>query len=260
MMRKKRLNRAGLAAAATLIAATALAGERPLKGGEIKAELIYHNYCSVCHGDRGDGDSRAKGSLVPPPKNFTTATYLTRDYIVGIVTNGKPGTAMMSWKTQLGPKEIEAVADYILTAFVGRTAPAAAAEGVSGTFAHGGRERDTPPPVDMSLPFPNGLKGDASKGEHFYMGNCATCHGRKGNGQGPRAYFIIPKPRNFLDEDARATFNRPALYAAVTMGKPGTEMPAWKYVLSDQEMANVAEFVFRRFIRADAGRPAQAGR
>ena len=252
-----RLRRAGLAAtSASLIAMTAMAGERPLKGGEIKPEVIYHDYCSVCHGDRGDGNSRAKGSLVPPPKDFTTATYLTREYIVGIVTNGKPGTAMVSWKTQLNAKEIEAVADYILASFVGKSPPAApSAPGISGTYAHGGRGRDAVPAAapDMALPLPNGLKGDVAKGERFYLANCATCHGRTGDGQGPRAYFINPRPRNFLAEESRATFNRPALYAAVAMGKVGTEMPAWKYVLTEQEMANVAEFVFRRFIRADAG-------
>jgi mono/diheme cytochrome c family protein len=81
------------------------------------------------------------------------------------------------------------------------------------------------------------------------MENCATCHGAKGDGKGPRAYFINPKPRNFLEPASRDMFNRPALYAAVSYGKVGTEMPAWKYVLSEQEMANVAEFVFRSFIQ-----------
>jgi len=243
--------------------APALAGERPLKGGEIKPEVIYHNYCSVCHGDRGDGNSRAKNSLVPPPRDFTKATNLTRDYIMGIVAEGKPGTAMVSWKSQLTPKEIEALADYMMATFVNKaTPPAPAAAGISGTQAHGGRERDVPAAaapvrVDMSLPLPSGLVGDAGKGEKFYMDNCATCHGRKGDGKGPRAYFINPKPRNFLDEASRNLFNRPALYAAVSMGKVGTEMPAWKFVLTEQEMANVAEFVFRRYINpgsANAGK------
>ena len=71
----------------------ALAGERPLKGGQIKPDVLYHNYCSVCHGDRGDGRSRARASLNPPPRDFSAATDLSRATMITIVTHGKGGTA-----------------------------------------------------------------------------------------------------------------------------------------------------------------------
>jgi mono/diheme cytochrome c family protein len=109
--------------------------------------------------------------------------------------------------------------------------------------------------TDMSLPLPGGLKGDAAQGGKFYRENCATCHGVKGDGKGPRAYFINPKPRNFLEPTSRAIFNRPTIYAAVSFGKLGTEMPAWKFVLTEQQMANVAEYVFRSFIQPSPAKP-----
>ena len=104
----------------------------------------------------------------------------------------------------------------------------------------------------MSLPLPNSLRGNAAKGGRFYAGNCSTCHGQKGDGKGPRAYFIRPKPRNLIDAASRASFNRPALYAAISMGKLGTEMPAWSKVLNEQEIADVAEYVFQQFIQGNA--------
>jgi mono/diheme cytochrome c family protein len=107
--------------------------------------------------------------------------------------------------------------------------------------------------VNMAAAMPNGLKGDAVKGAAFYMSNCATCHGTTGDGRGPRAYFINPKPRNFLHAASRAEFNRVALYNAVSEGKLGTEMPAWGKVLSPQEVADVSEFVFQRFIQQSPG-------
>ncbi|HJV81291.1 c-type cytochrome [Noviherbaspirillum sp.] len=326
--------------------------------GEIRPAAIYHNYCSVCHGDKGDGHSRAQGSLVPPPRNFTTseaATLLTRARMIESVTNGRSGTAMTGWKTQLSQKEIEAVVDYVRNTFMpanatadsnrgrivysrncavchgdrgdGRsraqgslnppprdfTAPAARAEltpermimsitygrpetamagfktqlskedinavvsyirtgfmgtndtaGISGTSsgARHGRPQGMPGTgmpsstktlvADMSVPMPNGLKGDAVKGAAFYMSNCATCHGTTGDGRGPRAYFINPKPRNFLHPASQAELNRTALFKATTEGKLGTEMPAWGKVLSPQEVADVSEFVFQRFIRQPA--------
>jgi mono/diheme cytochrome c family protein len=332
------LPRAAFLFACTLLTTAAVAGERPLKGGPIKPEVIYHNYCSVCHGDRGDGNSRAKGSLVPPPRDFTKAAELSRSAMITIVTHGKEGTAMTGWTTQLTAKEIEAVVDYVRNTFMqvaldpklqkGRTlyahncvachgergqgapvttgvvpprdfsSPQARAEltrermiqsvtngrpntamapfagrlsnddigaivdyvraalmvpetrGISGTDAHAGRRGAVSRDDGMAQPYQSALVPDVAAGRKLYLATCATCHGEKGDGKGPRAYFIRPKPRNFLDPTFRATFNRPALYTAVAEGRLGTEMPAWNKVLSEQEMVNVSEFVFTRFVRS----------
>jgi mono/diheme cytochrome c family protein len=107
--------------------------------------------------------------------------------------------------------------------------------------------------ADMSLPMPLGLKGDPDKGRIFFMGNCFTCHGVQGDGDGPRAYFITPPPRNFLLETSRQRLNRPVLFEAITNGRLGTNMPAWGKVLNNQEIADVAEFVFQDFISAPQG-------
>ena len=223
--------------------------------------VIYHNYCSVCHGDKGDGKSRASGSLSTVPRDFTSADAkreLSRERITAAITHGRPGTAMVSWKSQLSEGDITRLTAYIFERFVqGSTAPATAA--ISGTKAHGGREADvasTPVVrVDMTAGLPNGLRGDPKRGGAFYIANCATCHGARGDGAGPRAYFINPKPRNFVEDASRARLNRMVLYASVSEGRNGTEMPAWKQVASAQQMADVSEYVFQTFI---LGKPAAA--
>jgi mono/diheme cytochrome c family protein len=313
------------------------AGQRGAKGsGESRPDALYHNYCSVCHGDRGDGRSRAQNSLKPPPRDFTNAGELTREAMITITANGKPGTAMVGWKTQLSEAEIAGVVDYIRKTFMivaldpkllrgktvyaqnciachgargqgspmpiggsvpardlaspqaraeltrermvaavtlGRPGTAMAGFGnrlpagdidnvvdyvraalmvpqteISGTDAHAGRAAAQRSGADMKQPMPKNLKGDAAAGGRFYAANCATCHGAKGDGKGPRAYFINPKPRNFIDPTFTSAFNRPAIYAATSVGRLGTEMPAWNKVLSDREIANVSEFVFQRFV------------
>jgi mono/diheme cytochrome c family protein len=229
--------------------------------------VLYHNYCSVCHGDRGDGKSRATGALSTVPRDFTSAASkqeLTRERIALAIAHGRPGTAMVGWKTQLSPNDIERLADHVLRRFVqGQAAPAGAP--ISGTRAHGGREADvvqlrgreadaaaatasTSVPIDMMAGLPNGLKGDAKRGGAFYLANCATCHGARGDGAGPRAYFINPKPRNFIDTASRERFNRVALYAGISEGRLASEMPAWKQVATPQQIADVAEYVFQSFI------------
>lgn len=218
-----------------------------------KGRSIYAASCSVCHGDKGQGAMWAAGNMAAPPRDFRSpqaATELTRERMIASVTMGRPGTAMSAFGTQLKSEDIEAVVDYIR---IGLMMPSA--EGISGSRAHGTKPVEpptavvTPTHADMSLPLPRKLAADPAKGKTFYESNCATCHGTKGDGQGPRAYFINPKPRNLTDEAARRTFNRPALFAAIAEGKLGTEMPAWKQVLSEQEIANVAEHVFRDIIR-----------
>ncbi|HEY0846914.1 MAG TPA: c-type cytochrome [Noviherbaspirillum sp.] len=239
--------------------------------GSNRGRVVYTEYCSVCHGDRGDGRSRAQGSLFPAPRDFTSAASkneLTRDRMIKSVTFGRPETAMVGFKSQLNEKDISAVVDYIRTRFM----LPVSTEGISGTTSgnRDGRPNLAPalPPqtaaapaapvkkaevANMSAPMPNGLKGDANKGAAFYMSNCSTCHGVTGDGRGPRAYFIMPKPRNFLHDASRAELNRPAIYKATNDGKLGTEMPAWGKVLSPQEVADVSEFVFQRFIQPNPG-------
>lgn len=215
---------------------------------------LYHNYCSVCHGDKGDGKSRAAGSLSTMPRDLTAPEArrdLSREGIAAVITHGRPGTAMVGWRTQLSDKDIARLSDYVYGRFVMGQPAADSTAAISGTRAHGGREADiasTPVKVDMTAGLPNGLKGDLKRGGAFYLANCATCHGARGDGAGPRAYFINPKPLNFLTPAPRARFNRVALYAAVSEGKLATEMPAWNKVATPQQIADVSEYVFQSFL------------
>lgn len=257
------------------LAFVCMAGTNSLAAGTLKGsrtekstpELIYHNYCSVCHGDKGDGRSRAQNSFARPPRDFTApeAKNLPRDYMIAIVKEGKAGTAMVGWSTQLTDQEIGAVVDYVRAKFMGLGAvptavPGAAPPAATAAPAGGPPEAKSQDALAeyMALPLPKGLKGNAAAGAGFYNANCATCHGVKGDGQGPRAYFIRPVPRNFLGDQARNTLNRPLLFDAIAKGRNGTEMPAWSKVIGDQEIANVAEYVFQSFIRPGAGATAKA--
>lgn len=224
-------------------------------------ERVYLNNCAVCHGDKGAGAMWTQASLNPPPRDFTSAQTrqeLTRERMITSVTHGRPDTAMMSFRRRLSDQEIAAVVDYVRATFIeggARNAAAAPPPGhgaMPSVAANAVPKAPVPAPIvdaDMSLPFPKGLIGDAAKGRAFYMENCYVCHGKAGDGEGPRAVFIRPRPRNFLHPEARRTLNRPALLKAIYNGKVGTVMPAWGKVLSEQEIANVAEFVFQGFVK-----------
>ena len=77
---------------------------------------LFHKYCQACHGDKGDGKTFAANVLNPPPRNFTSEKSkkaLTEDRMIQSVTEGKKGTAMMPWKSNLKKNEIQAVVQYI---------------------------------------------------------------------------------------------------------------------------------------------------
>lgn len=234
----------------------------------LDAKQIFQKYCSVCHGDKGDGDSRAAGGFDPRPRNFTTAesaTELSRERMIHSVTNGRPGTAMVGHAKKLSPQQIEAVVDYIRATFMQlqpvkseavvsdllapNMSPKVPAQAGVISPATSEAQSTASVVVDMAAPLPKKLKGSADSGRAFFMKNCFTCHGVKGDGNGPRAYFIAPRPRNFTSAESRQTYNRPRLFDAITNGKRGTVMPAWGKVLNEQQIANVAEFVFQAYIK-----------
>lgn len=207
---------------------TVLAGLHDIKPDEKnRGEQIFKFTCSVCHGEKGSG--AVWGKLNPPARNFTSAesaAKLTRERMINSVTYGRTGTAMQPFTSQLSTSDIEAVVDYVRKTFIANASIA-----------------------DMSQPLPKVLKGDRIKGSSLFQLNCSACHGQSGNGGGPRAYFISPKPRNFLLPESRRWLNRPTLFRVISQGSQGTEMPSWNKVLNDQEIADIAEFVFQRFTR-----------
>jgi DMSO reductase family type II enzyme heme b subunit len=85
-------------------------------------------------------------------------------------------------------------------------------------------------------------RAEVEHGRAVYDRWCAGCHGAKGDGNGPAAPFLMPKPRDFTagvykykstegasppsDEDIART---------IAEGMPGTAMPGWKDVLGEAD-------------------------
>ena len=50
--------------------------------------------------------------------------------------------------------------------------------------------------------------GDLSRGQQLYASNCASCHGRDGEGDGPGAAALLPRPSNLIRARIRAGSTR----------------------------------------------------
>ena len=225
-----------------------------IAGETTDASTIYAESCSVCHGDDGRGAVWGQASLATPPRNFRTEASqreLTRERMIASATYGRPGTPMPGFGTQLSVPEITAVVDYIRENFMQPDSAASA-----DPHGAGGRGNPGYGPAGGVMPpqeAPDDYVGDAVRGAELYTANCADCHGLGGAGDGPRAYFIFPKPRNFHDPATRQYLSRRNLYNGIKFGVVGKEMPAWGKVWSDQDVADVAEYVYGQFIAVEAG-------
>ena len=91
-----------------------------------------------------------------------------------------------------------------------------------------------------------GTSGQASmSGKERYQQKCAVCHGTEGKGNGPAAYLLYPKPRDFVSGKfkIRSTLTVPTdedLFRTITNGIPGTSMPSWAALSAQDRKALVA--------------------
>ena len=77
---------------------------------------VFKNNCVACHGEQGKGDGIASGSLDPKPANLVDVVKLASDdYLFWRISEGKPGTSMVSWKVILKEEQIWQVITFIHT-------------------------------------------------------------------------------------------------------------------------------------------------
>jgi cytochrome c oxidase cbb3-type subunit 2 len=81
-------------------------------------------------------------------------------------------------------------------------------------------------------------QGDLELGQRLYAHNCASCHGLKGEADGPGAHALHPHPADLGGHEY--TIDR--LSADLTNGVAGTAMPAWRD-LSTEDLAAIAQVV-----------------
>lgn len=68
---------------------------------------------------------------------------------------------------------------------------------------------------------------DPSRGEALYAAQCASCHGLTGDGKGPVAAGLDPRPIAFTDQERARQRSVFALYQVIEQGIDGTSMPSF---------------------------------
>lgn len=225
-----------------------------LAGDAGKGKEIYDKRCWWCHGEQGAGDGPAAESLNPPPRDFTSGVYkwkttpfdemaptnddfakmikggMTHNSIAG--WTGMNGTSMPGWADMLSDNDVSDLTAYIMK------------------FAELGQPQKKP--VNASKG-PSASKESLERGKKIFQDRCSECHGEEGRGDGAKKLKddsgFRTWPRNLSKGWTFRVSNDPKdIYARVTVGIPGTQMPSFAdpantKKLTDDERWDVANYV-----------------
>ena len=105
--------------------------------------------------------------------------------------------------------------------------------------------------LDLRVPEPPAAdSATAEAGRVIYQDRCWFCHGEEGDGLGPIADYLWPRPRDFMAGSFKLRTTESGelptdedLFRTVTLGMPGTAMPEWGTVLSAAERWQVISYI-----------------
>lgn len=86
-----------------------------------------------------------------------------------------------------------------------------------------------------------------TSGEALYTGNCATCHGPSGRGDGEAGKALNPRPANIAAFSKMPMASDGYLYWTIAEGGAplGTAMPVFKAVLSEEQIWEIILYLRR---------------
>jgi mono/diheme cytochrome c family protein len=86
-----------------------------------------------------------------------------------------------------------------------------------------------------------------AKGKAVFQRECSVCHGAQGDGEGPGAFLLHPRPRNLaagvfrLRSTPNGEFPTDEdLFTTITQGIPGSMMPSFRELTEEERWALVA--------------------
>jgi mono/diheme cytochrome c family protein len=112
------------------------------------------------------------------------------------------------------------------------------------------------PYAGLSNPLPR-TNATVERGAEVYAGNCASCHGQTGFGDGPAARTLSPPPANLARLSRMPMSNwDPFMFWTVSEGGAqfGTAMPSFKASLTDQDRWAVIAYIQAHLPQVKASR------
>jgi len=187
----------------------------------------YTALCVRCHGPNGDGNGLIADNLLPKPRDFTNQLFfnwLEDSRAHDAIKNGVPGTAMPPFGRVLTEEQINGLFAYVRGQYVGGPRPE--------------REPRTLPEKNSTVFSAESVE----RGRATFQQRCFGCHGRRGDGKGPNAPDLLPRPRDLTSNPFMSQVADSRLWESITYGVPGTGMPPWDS-LSEEQKGDLINFV-----------------
>lgn len=170
------------------------------------AITVYAAQCVACHGSDGLGTS------IAPALNDTAARNKTSAELERVINNGIPGTLMAGWSSVLLPGDVSALITLIQ------------------------RWDEVPTGAIPAPEMPIAVTAESlAHGAQLYSSSCSRCHGPEGQGTQRAPALNV---RSFLTETSD-----PAIQQIITLGIPGTSMPAWGDRLITADIQAIIGFI-----------------
>lgn len=166
----------------------------------------YAARCVACHGADGLGTS------IAPALNDPQVRAKTSEDLARTITVGSAGTLMAGWSNVLPPDEISAMVSLIQRW----------EEVPSGIIP----APDVPIPVTVE---------SLALGANLFSTSCSRCHGPEGQGTQRAPSLNV---QSFLNNTTDA-----AMQQIITLGVPGTSMPAWGDRMTDADIQAIVGFI-----------------
>ena len=251
---------------------------------------MYRQQCLHCHGAEGGGNGPTADFLNPRPRDYRKGVFKftplrnkavpRRQDLYRILDEGVTGTAMPSFR-RFSRAELEGLVDYVrLLSMRGMVEGAlvttyeldgainaeAVAESYRDVFDKWLRSQEQQDELvvawDGSVPEPS--PESIARGRELFMdatkGNCMSCHGEAGRGDGLSAFTVDPetgdkveayqddwgnpiRPRNLTQGILRGGRRPIDIYRRIKAGINGTPMPALEGVVPDEDIWSIVHFV-----------------
>ena len=226
-----------------------------------RAQQLYAQHCSACHGPRGDGEGRAARHLFPRPRDLRAGKHrlvstrnlvpTTVDVEAGI-RRGMPGTAMRPFD------DLSADQRRLLTEEVVRMQREGMREHLADALREQGEEIDeeelreivedcTTPGEVVRVPTigPPDPPAVARGRETYLKAGCDKCHGEDGTGVWDTELFDedgLPfVPRDLVHEPFKGGQEPESIYLRVFLGMPGTPHPG-SFALPEDELIDLVQY------------------
>ncbi len=190
--------------------------DRDRRAAAFEGEVVFRQYCTVCHGRDGEGD-------IGPPLNDRTFLKGTADNtIASLIGSGVPGTEMPAWnQVHGGPLTDEQIRQVVV-------------------FLRGW-EASAP---DRSA---TAAVGNPVRGLLIFDSTCIVCHGKRGSGTDRAPALNDPAKLTRFDDEWYAQ--------TIGQGRPSRGMPTWGTVLSPAEIRDLIALL-RAWQRGETVAPA----